>query len=69
MLDKVINISAAVFLLGSVSFFLSIVDLQFKFMGFLGEYKSIVEYTAMGLGLAVAVVGSQIRRKQKKMNA
>jgi hypothetical protein len=36
-------------------------------MGFLGEYKSMVEYTAMGLGLLVAIIGSQIKKKQKKM--
>jgi hypothetical protein len=64
MLDKVINISACVFLLGGISFSLSIVNLQFKFMSFLGDYKSIFDYTAIGLGLVVCVVASQIKKRK-----
>ncbi len=66
LLDKVINISACVFLLGGVSFSLSLVDLQFKFMRFLGDYKSMFEYAAMGLGLLVCIVANQIKKNKKK---
>ncbi len=34
MIDKVITVSACIFLLGVMSFALSIVNLQFKFMSF-----------------------------------
>lgn len=66
MLDKVINISACVFLLGGVSLSLSIVNLQFKFMSFLGDYKSMFDYTALGLGLLVCIVATQIKKHKKK---
>ncbi|MGN6711616.1 hypothetical protein [Anaerocolumna jejuensis] len=69
MIDKVITVSACVFLLGVISFALSIVNLQFKFMSFLGDYKSIFDYTAMGLGLVVCVVASQIKKKKKDPDA
>lgn len=68
MLDKVITVSACVFLLGVISFSLSLVNLQFKFMGFLGDYKSIFDYVAMGLGLVVCVVASQIKKKKQNNN-
>ncbi len=65
MIDKVINASACLFLLGIMSFALSLFNLQFKFMSFLGEYKSIFDYVAIGLGLVVCVAASQIKRKRK----
>lgn len=68
MLDKVINISAGLFLIGVMSFALSLFNLQFKFMSFLGEFKSTFDYAAMGLGLVVCIVATQIRRKRKNDN-
>ncbi len=64
MLDKIINVSAGLFLIGIMSFGLSLFNLQFKFMGFLGEYKSIFDYVAMGLGIVVCIVATQIKRKR-----
>ena len=66
LLDKVINISACVFLFGTISFSLSLVNLQFKFMSFLGDYKSMFDYAAIGLGLLVCIVASQIKKSKKK---
>ncbi len=65
MLDKIINVSAGLFLIGIMSFGLSLFNLQFKFMSFLGEFKSIFDYAAMGLGFVVCIVASQIKRKRK----
>lgn len=66
MLDKVINISACLFLFGIISFSLSLINLQFKIMSFLGDYKSMFDYTAMGLGLLVCIVATQIKKNKKK---
>lgn len=66
MLDKVINISACVFLFGVISFSLSLINLQFKFMSFLGDYKSVFDYTAIGLGLLVCIIAAQIKKYKKK---
>lgn len=68
MIDKIITGSACLFLLGIMSFALSMVNLQFKFMSFLGDYKSIFDYTAMGVGLAVCVVASQIKKRNRDLD-
>jgi hypothetical protein len=62
MLDKVIIVSACVFLLGIMSFVLSLFNLQFNFMSYLGDYKNIFDYLAIGLGFVVCVVASQIKK-------
>jgi hypothetical protein len=69
MIDKVITASACVFLLGIMSFALSLINLEFKFMSFLGDFKNIFDYTAIGLGFVVCVVASQIKKKKKNTNA
>ncbi len=66
MLDKVINISACVFLFGIISFTLSLINLQFKIMSILGDYKSMFDYTAIGVGLLVCIVTTQIKKNKKK---
>ncbi|WP_313070979.1 hypothetical protein [Lacrimispora sp.] len=66
MLDKVINISACVFLFGIISITLSLINLQFKIMSILGDYKSMFDYTAIGVGLLVCIVATQIKKNKKK---
>lgn len=68
MIDKIITGSACVFLLGIMSLTLSLVNLQFKFMSFLGEYKGMFDYTAIVLGLVVCVVATQIKKRNRDLD-
>ncbi|MDF2888966.1 MAG: hypothetical protein K0R23_3351 [Lacrimispora sp.] len=68
MLDKIITGSACFFLLGVMSIALSAVNLQFKFMSFLGDYKSIFDYTAVGAGLVVCAVASRIKKRNRDLD-
>ena len=43
-------------------------NLQFKFMSFLGEYKSMFDYTAIVLGLVVCVVATQIKKRNRDLD-
>ena len=68
MIDKIITGSACFFLIGIMSIALSIVILQFKFMSFLGDYKSIFDYTAMVGGLLVCAVAIRIKKRNRDLD-
>lgn len=55
MLEKISKVGVALFLLGVVSFLLSLVDLQLKAFSFLGEYKRYVEYASIIIGLILMI--------------
>lgn len=68
MIDKIITGSTCFFLIGIMSIALSTVNLQFKFMSFLGDYKSIFDYTAMVGGLFVCTVALRIKKRNKDLD-
>ncbi|WP_026893120.1 hypothetical protein [Lacrimispora aerotolerans] len=68
MLDKIMTGSACLLLLGVLNWALNLVDLQFKFMSFLGDYMSIFNYTAIVVGLTVCVVASRIKKNNRDID-
>lgn len=51
MLEKISKVGGVLFILGVLSLLLSLVGLQFKALGFLGEYKQYVEIASIIIGL------------------
>lgn len=64
--DNLGSVGIGFILLGGVSFLLSLFNLQFKALSFLGENRSTVEIAAIVIGVLLLILSSVIGKKGKK---
>jgi uncharacterized YccA/Bax inhibitor family protein len=65
--NKLTKVGAVLFTFGILSFLLSLVNLQFKALSFLGEYKIYVEIASIVIGLIIMLV-AKFGNKDKNGN-
>lgn len=62
-MEKLKSIGSVMITLGVASFLLSLVNLQFKLLGFLGEYKVYVEIGSIIVGLILFGIAQLLSKK------
>lgn len=65
-MDNLSSIGATFITLGIISILLSVVNLQFKALGFLGEYKIYVEIGSIIIGIIIMIIGRIINKNKKQ---
>lgn len=63
-MEKVKSVGSVLVILGVLSFLLSLVNLQFKALGFLGEYKIYVEIGSVVIGLLLILFTKVVNKSE-----
>lgn len=60
------SVGATLITLGVASFLLSLIGLEFKGLGFLGEYKIYVEGASVAIGVILTIIAKVFKKNENE---